>query len=437
MSALAEVRRPSRGGTSRRAALQRPASARQSGSGPRILIATALGWACTARLALAFSEAGAQVEAISTPGHALRRLRGAGRHYDYPVAGASGPLLRAIVESRCDLVVPGDDRAAGHIRRLHGVAGDPVDGLDSLIERSLGAAEGFSLQAARAPLIEAARAAGVRAPATRRIEDEDDLALFFSQNRGPAILKLDGAWGGTCAVVVADLAQARTAARHLSNAKSFSRTLKRRIADKEQIDCWPWSARANPIKSIQAFVAGRPANAAVACWRGEVLGECQVEAVRTSGPNGPATVVRRIESEEISRAVRLVVARLGLSGLCGLDFILSEAGGAYRVELNARATPTAHLASGAGPSPAALLVARVMGRPPHETDRPDPGETIALFPQEILRDPKSPFLTTARHDLPLRAPELLADGLALTRRRHGPVGRIVDGFRGRAAQSDR
>jgi hypothetical protein len=390
----------------------------------RVLVVTTLGWPSTARLALALFEAGARVEAISPPGHALRRIACVQRTYVHPVGGAAAALRKEIEASACDLLVAGDDRAAAHLRQLHAIAaGEDGQGLRALIERSLGASEHYALHASRARLMIAAREAGLRAPLTSVVDDPADLARFFAENGAPAVLKADGSWGGSGVAFAKDVKEAISAFNRLAAPPSVVRVLKRRLMDGETLDAWPWRRRQRRAVSVQAYVPGRPANVAVACWEGVVLAQTTLEAVRTSTPSGPATVVRRIDHPEISQVSRRLVEALGLSGLCGFDFVLDNDGAAHLIELNARATPTAHLASLEGPSPTDFLIARAANRRVIPSDlaaafQAKPGELIALFPQEIQRDPTSSFIETARHDLPTRSPELIALGYA-SARRHG------------------
>jgi hypothetical protein len=54
-------------------------------------------------------------------------------------------------------------------------------------------------------------------------------------------------------------------------------------------------------------------------------------------------VVRVIDHPGMAATARHVVKRFGLSGFCGLDFLIDAAGEALLVELNSRVTPTCHL----------------------------------------------------------------------------------------------
>lgn len=91
-------------------------------------------------------------------------------------------------------------------------------------------------------------------------------------------------------------------------------------------------------------------------------------------------------------AARAIVRHLGLSGMCGFDFMLDDASGdAHLIEINPRATQVNHLRLGAGHDlPTALRLAleglsQPVPAPVAEVD-------IALFPQEWSRDRSSPHL---------------------------------------------
>jgi hypothetical protein len=175
---------------------------------------------------------------------------------------------------------------------------------------------------------------------------------------------------------------------------------------------------------LQQFIAGNPANRAVACWQGEVLAGISVEALRTLHATGPATVVRIIENEEMAEAARRVVRRLHVSGLWGFDFMLDPLrAAAHLIEVNPRATPICHLAlDGVANLPAALsgIFSAV---PLSLAATPLHAGLIAMFPGELLRDAHSPFLSSAYHDVPWEAPELIHDCLERPWSERGVVAR--------------
>jgi predicted ATP-grasp superfamily ATP-dependent carboligase len=119
----------------------------------------------------------------------------------------------------------------------------------------------------------------------------------------------------------------------------------------------------------------------------------------------------------MSLAIERMVDRLKLSGLCGFDFVLSaEDGSAQLIELNPRPTPTCHLIAADGKDLLAALYAASQESP---AQRIPCFEPLVLFPQEMIRDPNSPFLQAAYHDIPRQSPELVKLGYALGHKRTG------------------
>lgn len=401
-------------------------AADRTGEAPRVLIAACLDWFSNARLADAFAAAGCRVEAVCPRGHVLSGLRDVARAHALSMLSPYRSLVLAIKAARPDLVIPCDDVVAACLRDLQ-AAPRPEDRLrlQPVLRRSLGAVDAGSVLTSRSALIGLARGLGLRAPATWTAQEGADLAEWLARARLPVVVKSDGSWGGQGVVVAASAAVAQRAVARLSRPPSLARVAKRLLLDADATQLAPWLGRRRPIVSLQSFVPGRPANAAVACWRGEVLAMVCVEALRTDGDTGPATVVRTLDHPEIARTAEILVGRLGLSGLCGFDFILDPDGRAHLIEANPRASPTCHLALDDDHSLVRALARRLRGAGPTRRWRSHPpGRLIALFPAEMQRDPDSPFLDGRDHDVPWRSPELVAKGLAYCRRRSGLLSRL-------------
>lgn len=179
-------------------------------------------------------------------------------------------------------------------------------------------------------------------------------------------------------------------------------------------DPWPLRARltgCRPRLSVQSYVEGEPGNAAVACSDGRLLAAVQAEVLRCDGPTGPSTVLRVVEHPEMQAAASAIVGRLQMSGLAGLDFIL-ENGRAHLIEVNPRATPTSHLVSAEGIDPLTALRSAYGCAGPRPRRATYPGGLVALFPQELSRDPHSTIVGEAHHDVPWHAPDLVRHSLA-------------------------
>jgi thioesterase domain-containing protein len=380
-----------------------------------VLVAATFRWSGAARLAVELNAAGCAVHAVGPRGSALHKVAAVERSYVLALLTPVASLRRAIESSSAEMIVAFDDRTRQAMHRIHASA-DPTTEAGSRLrrrlERSLGPSELYPSVYSRVAIMKIAAECGVRCPPTAAVESGGDIARWLDARPGPAVLKTDGSFGGRETRVIRTPAEARSAWRQLRRPPSIARGVKRLLVER---DPWPLRARLTgyrPRLSIQAYVEGTPGNAAVACLDGELLGAVPAEVIRGNGPTGPSTVLRLVEHREMLASARTMANRLRMSGLAGLDFIL-ENGRAHLIEVNPRATPTSHLISAEGTDLLGALRAAVgfAGPPPRMAAYPaDP--VVALFPQELRRDPAGEILKDAYHDVPWHAPDLIA--LALT-----------------------
>jgi len=381
---------------------------------PRALLATSLNWLPTSRLAMALEAAGFDVEAICPHGHSLGRVLPSQRVQAYRALAPHSALRDAIERTNPALVIPCDDRVATYLRDLAAADRGPGADLSALLARSLGAPEAYSRLGSRSGTMDAAAAAGVRHPATAQVEDRRALRAWLDRHGYPAVVKTDGSWGGSGVAVVRSEPDALRAFDLLARPPGLLRTVKRLLVNGEADLVGPCLRRRRPGVSVQAYVAGPLANAAVACFEGRVLAAVYCEVVRCKDSTGPATVVRIVEHPDMAEAVRRTVRHLGLSGLVGFDFVIG-AEGASLIEINPRATPTSHLPTADGRDLASALLAAVQGSEPPAPSA-GKGSLVALFPQEMMRSGGSLLVENARHDVPWRSAELVAEGLRMVAR---------------------
>ena len=249
---------------------------------------------------------------------------------------------------------------------------------------------------------------GEPAVETTAVSSEGALKDWLAANGLPAVLKTDGSSGGYGVRVVSSGDEAETARRKLRAPPGLARALKRALVNRNQTFLRAAWEGVPAVVNAQKFIKGVEATTTAACWQGTVQAALTFEVLHTMYPGGPATVVRLLENAAIQVTVRKTVAMLGLSGICGFDFIIEHGTGIpWLIEVNPRATQTAHLRMGAGRDAANALFAAVTGKsgggPVNEIN----SDTIALFPNESLRDPASEFLKTACHDIPRGEPALL------------------------------
>jgi hypothetical protein len=380
---------------------------------PRVLLAATLEWPNAARLAIAFRDAGFAVDVVAPAGHPAHAMTAPRRTFLYRAHRAATSLRRTIEESQPHLIIPCDDRVVRRLHQIHAESSRSERPRDSawiagLIERSLGAPASFPILRRRDSLAELAALEDVRAPRTDSIRTISELRRWVAEHGLPAMLKLDGTSGGEAVVPVHDVTRLGRVFLGMRLRRAGLSRLKRARQNKDVHLPFDYLNDGAPGISVQAHVPGRPANCAVACWRGDILAATAVETVRLQSTLGAATVVRVVEGAQMKAAARAIVRHLGLSGMCGFDFMLDDASGAaHLIEINPRATQVNHLRLGAGHDlPTALRLA--LEGLPQPVPSPVAEVDIALFPQEWSRDRHSPYLlATGYDDVPYEEPELL------------------------------
>ena len=371
--------------------------------GASILLATTVNWPSAARLAGAFADADARVEAVFPAAHMLGKSRYLSAAHAYAPLLPHRSFAQALAKAVPDLVVPCDDRAVSLL--LEVASYSPA--LRPIVERSLGCTEAYADLTDRTAFIQAARAMGIRAPETVAVADENQLAAELQHIGYPAALKSDGSAGGEGVFVVNDLESAKQAFYKLSASGSRLRNLIR-VFKRRDAHFIHGAIRAPEVSiSVQRFIAGTPATSAFACWKGRVLATVHMDVLETVRPFGPASVLRRVDCPDMDDAAHRVAERFNLSGLHGLDFVRDAYGRPHLIEINPRATQASALALGAGHDLATALAGCVLPAVPELrpvlTDNP----VIALFPQEWRRNPQSDWLKTAYLDAPWDDPGVL------------------------------
>lgn len=387
---------------------------------PTVLIFSTTRWFPTARLGMALANAGFTVDAVCLAQHPLAVTKAPRQIFKFSNFAPLGSLKRAIAASSPDLIIPGDDLATHVLHELyrHESRLQP-SGICVVVERSLGSPDSFPIVYERASFMQLAQQAEVRIPRTAVIRDSVELQSWMAETGLPLVLKADGSSGGEGVKVVRTAEEAERAFRKLHAPPLVARAAKRALVDRDSSLLWPSLLRRRPVVSSQIFIEGREANSTVACWNGKVLAALHFEVANKKHSTGHATVIRMIEHPEMTHAVEAMVSRLKLSGIHGFDFMLEDkTGHAYLIEINPRSTQVGHLPLGLGHDIPAALMSAVTGSSVRATPAVTANKTIALFPQEWTRDPASPFLQTAYHDVPWDEPELLRDCMQRARKQN-------------------
>ncbi len=381
---------------------------------PRILFVSIINSVGSERAVAAMGRLGAECAVLSPVGSYSSLTRFAARHFVLPpyrgvrrlgLLTARRRLEIALLDFRPDTVVPLDDLSA---KFLCGIALDPStrEPVRAALVEALGSPQGFAVACDRRRGMDLAVRLGLRTPghctATDAVVARDVAAAWGY----PVVLKREHSGGGDGVAIAWDSMQLGAAFETLQvrgkHWKGWVTRTSRRFL-------WRWaglpfSPDAPPL--LQRHINGTPAMHTLAAFQGRVLEAVSFLAERTHpGPTGPSTMVRHIENPEMADTAARLVAALGCSGLLSFDFVL-EGGktNAYLIEINPRPIAVASLGPLFGHNVYGALVAQLRGWPaPPKSSEPDT-RPVALFPQELVRDPQSLRMRLDKgeviHDLP-------------------------------------
>ena len=386
---------------------------------PRVLIATAREWMSTARMALALTSLGCEVDLLSSAGHPARVTGAVARWTRYNPMRPFRSLERALTLGQPAAIMLSDELMMQRVEQLSGKEDRFGRQLLDLVERT--GASPAVMQAARSrmTLLDMAREEGIAIPETVAVLDESQVEPAAAQLGLPLVLKADGSAGGQGVRVVRSVADAHAAWRALHRPPSLLRAIKRGIVDHEWGHIRSWMRREMHAVTAQRFVSGGERTGMAVAHRGRMLASVEFEVMQFTHDRGPSSAVRIIDDPEMATAMSKLIARLGISGFCGFDFMIEpETGRSLVIEMNARPTQLAHFAGGPGKDLVAAYVREVVGLSSAQ-DRPAATEqpVIALFPQELERDANSPLLREAHHDVPWDTPALAEYALRRARTR--------------------
>jgi glutathione synthase/RimK-type ligase-like ATP-grasp enzyme len=363
-----------------------------------------------ARISLALAGVGFHVAAITAHGHPLRKARKITHHFTYDARFGLASITRAIDRWNPDFLVCTDDFAVMLLQALHqrmaASRNKAARQICDLIELSLGPTSSFSATRNKSDFLALAEHEGLRCPQTSVIPAARAFEPAHGKLSYPVVVKADHSDGGRCVRVVENDVDLRTAVWELQTPCTWRcRRFFGAVLGSDTLSLLMLPLRRTI--SLQQYVAGRPANRAVVCWKGKVLAGISVEAVEVTHAHGPASVVRLMDHPEMATACERMVRRLNLSGFVGFDFIVDAANRAWLLEMNARVTQISHFLLADGTNLAGALYTQMKRQLPWPGLAPIHGELIALFPNEMIRSPSSSYVRSCQYDVPWEEPELV------------------------------
>jgi hypothetical protein len=271
----------------------------------------------------------------------------------------------------------------------------------------LGNPAGIFEAASKRRTIEVARGLGLRVPASKTVASVADILEFGGTHGFPVVLKRSFDGGGHGVLICHDQAKAPAAMDWLHQDHKVGARLsnwREKFRGRQMESRW---LPADQRHTVNQHIAGQCATLLAAAMDGRMLAALTAVMLKAyPDEKGPSSVQRFVRIEEMRRAAETMLRHWRLTGLVGFDFMLDAAGHAWLIECNPRPTQLAHLGGRAGEDLCAALYAGLTGSsaPPSS---PENGFLVAHFPKELWRDPQSPYLTSAFHDVPADDPDLL------------------------------
>jgi hypothetical protein len=315
-------------------------------------------------------------------------------------------LISAIRKWRPDFVIPADERIRRLVHRLVSSSDPRRNSLEpelvAMLLKSVGDSRHFDVIERKTRLLDFARAAGLPVAPSSVVRDEHGATEFAKECGYPVVIKRDFTWGGLGVAVCQQPEDVAAAMNQVRGARLFLQS------DPDAFSDSCGAPQHDLCCVVERFIPGADANYALVALEGRMLAGVGARVIQTSGEFMPASVCSIGRFSELARISETLVKLLGYSGFAGCDFRISrEDGRAYLLEFNPRPVPTSHLGVHLGFELCAALVNALEGAEPRDVMAAESEKLIALFPQEWIRDPSSPWLNSAYHDTPSEDPSLL------------------------------
>lgn len=380
------------------------------GKGASVLLVTTCWWPAFARLAHLLKDMGCSVAILCPTGHPARKIAGIAVFEQWafrPLAALSA----AIGASRPAIVIPGDERAARHLHRLHesGTAAER-----QLIERSLGSPAGYATTMSRIALLQRAARLALPVPPGQAVSGRAELAAWLANTPAPWVVKADGSWGGMGVAVVDTARAARAALSRLRGQAGIWPAVFRLIVNRDPFWLADRLRGSHAALSVQSFIRGRPADLAMFCWQGEVRAALMGEAVTSLGANRPTAIIRLIDRPDMLDAARHLARDMQLTGFYGLDFMIEDGTGrAYLLEMNPRPTSLTNIRASRGGDLLGALFTALSGESCAAPAPLPQDAVVAYFPLAWQGGHPDDTHPEAHHDIPATEPALMHEMLRL------------------------
>lgn len=364
----------------------------------------------TARIPEFLHKYGLAVTALSTPDSYILYSKAVSNKYIFHNQLQLRQMLITIVsKNNFDFIIPGDEVSIHYFKQLldsRNIIFPGIKKLQSLILKSCGTRESFSLLGEKSKLLSLAGELGILIPENYRINTLDEALSKASLMKRPLVLKTDGGSGGSDVLVCRnkDISnEYRTVTKNNTTLLNFKRRITNRIKIFFQL---PILNELHKL-SIQEFIEGKNCIHNIFAVNGQVkASNTFLTLEQYPAGTGPGTVVELINNVQIEDGAKMIIERTGYTGFASFDFIIDHSGKAYLLECNVRPTPTTHLGEYVGFNLIHAFSNYLHGKADMISESNGVEKIIALFPNEQVRDSQSKYIRENFHDIPENDSEL-------------------------------
>lgn len=313
-------------------------------------------------------------------------------------------LFAIFKDNYIDMIIPSGDHDISFLDQILSTKFNiykPLKLIKQAIYRSFNNKSAFKILGNKSNFQNYISQMGLLGPNNKIINSKNEIIENIVNRKFPIVLKLDyGVAGSTVRICKSE----EEAKNDILNLRKFSRnyTFFRKVTNSIKVLLvLPVYAKPQKI-SIQNYIDGINCFHSIFASKGKVLSSCTLQ-VLASYPNktGPSSVVKVIKHEQIDNDIRKLVQKLDLSGFACFDYIIDNNSIPYLLECNLRPTSVTHLSNLCGANLVESLKTHLEIEESVEGYPDVKEQIIALFPNEIKRNPNSEFIKNNFHDIPV------------------------------------
>jgi len=366
-------------------------------------------WLGAERLPGAFAEEGYQVATLAPADDLITKSDFVVKRFKYP---SREKLLFLSVfwvleKWNPDIVIPGDEYAITILQHISEAGFSFPLSLKwkrqaHLIRKSLGNPQFWSVIRSKFEIQRIAAELDILTPENQNVNSIEDIFSYIGKYGYPVVLKKDtsvSGWGTYICRTHDEVIRMYEENGSIVKVNSRYPFLGKLLRGFGRINYWHVVKHFN----VQRYIKGIPMTHIFSALNGEIKSQVSARVICNKPPNGPSSVVQFVKNEQIRQVAVKLIRKVGFTGFGCLDFMMEDdTQKIYLLEFNPRPTALCHLAKKVGINLFSAMRDSLTNRVIDEKSEPNKELTIALYPQEIMRDPNSKYVTTCYHDVPYK-----------------------------------